>query len=304
MELDEGGSAVIMSTQLSFFLVLMLLTFGVGIVLFFAFSSLKRRHRLHHYLSETTREREQVSQPDNVLGSLVSQFTPTEEEINKKFVDAGLEGFQYKRFYMHFKYGVFLLGAALMYMWAKSTQTANDKLLIFGIVWFMFCVIAPDAWLEQRKKSLIRYTSAKLPYLLDLLAICVQTGMTLEASISYLATEMRGFDKNLAKILVRMNERARVVGLERALDELYLRVPSPEVRSFVMTLKQSLQYGSSIYTTLTTLAADIRAVNMLQVEEKIGKLAAKMSIPLILFIMFPIVIIIVAPGIMRLSLNV
>ncbi len=76
------------------------------------------------------------------------------------------------------------------------------------------------------------------------------------------------------------------------------------MRSFVMTLKQSLRYGSSIYGILTTLAADIRMVNMLQAEEKIGKLAAKMSVPLILFIMLPIVFVIVAPGIMRLTGNV
>jgi tight adherence protein C len=71
-----------------------------------------------------------------------------------------------------------------------------------------------------------------------------------------------------------------------------------------MTLKQSLQYGSSIYGVLTTLAGDIRDVQMLTLEEKIGKLAAKMSVPLILFIMIPIVILIAAPGILRMMSNV
>ncbi|MEC8483612.1 MAG: type II secretion system F family protein, partial [Pseudomonadota bacterium] len=47
------------------------------------------------------------------------------------------------------------------------------------------------------------------------------------------------------------------------------------------------------------LSSEIRAVQMLSIEEKIGKLAAKMSVPLILFIMFPIVILIAAPGVMR-----
>jgi Flp pilus assembly protein TadB len=94
-----------------------------------------------------------------------------------------------------------------------------------------------------------------------------------------------------------------VVGLEQALEELYQRVPSNEMRSFVMTLNQSLQYGTSIYGVLTTLSADIREVQLLQVEEKIGQLAAKMSIPLIVFIMVPIVILIAAPGIMRMLAN-
>jgi tight adherence protein C len=131
------------------------------------------------------------------------------------------------------------------------------------------------------------------------MAICVQTGMTLEATIKYLAIELKSFDKDLAKLLAKVSDRANIVGLEKSLDELYLKLPTPEIRSFVMTLKQSLQYGSSIYTVLTTLAADIRDINMLTAEERIGKLAAKMSLPLILFIMFPIVIIILAPAAMR-----
>lgn len=97
----------------------------------------------------------------------------------------------------------------------------------------------------------------------------------------------------------RIDERSRIVSMDKALDEAYLHIPTSEMRSFVMTLKQSLRYGSSIYTTLTTLSSDIRQVTMLTVEERIGKLAAKMSIPLILFIMMPIVILIAVPGVMR-----
>lgn len=76
-------------------------------------------------------------------------------------------------------------------------------------------------------------------------------------------------------------------------------VPSSEAQSFVMTLVQSLQFGSSVGQVLGTLATDIRQINMMELEEKIGKLGAKMSIPMIVFIMVPIIILIIAPGIMR-----
>ncbi|NOI26317.1 hypothetical protein F0243_24565 [Vibrio mediterranei] len=62
--------------------------------------------------------------------------------------------------------------------------------------------------------------------------------------------------------------------------------------------------GSSIYDILIDLAEDIRATSNLELEEKIGKLSAKMSIPLILLIMMPIVILIIAPGLMRLMYGV
>lgn len=128
---------------------------------------------------------------------------------------------------------------------------------------------------ESAKREIVEST----PYLLDLLAVCVQTGMTIEAAMTYLSKEMSGFDKDLAQLLKNTNDRSRIVGLDKALDELYDRVPTNEMRSFTMTLKQSLHYGTSIYGVLTTLAVDIRDVTMLSMEEKIGKLAAKMSVP-------------------------
>jgi len=156
-----------------------------------------------------------------------------------------------------------------------------------------------DVYLNLKTRQLQKTVSNKLPYMIDLLAVCVQTGMTIESSMNYLSNEMKDFDPDLGFLLNRTRERMQVVGLEQALDEMFERVPSNEMRSFVMTLKQSLQYGSSIYEVLTTLSSEIRAVQMLTIEEKIGKLAAKMSVPLILFIMFPIVILIAAPGVMR-----
>ncbi|TOO76471.1 biotin synthase, partial [Vibrio parahaemolyticus] len=55
---------------------------------------------------------------------------------------------------------------------------------------------------------------------------------------------------------------------------------------------------------LSDLAEDMRKVQILTVEEKVGKLSAKMSVPLILFIMFPIVILILAPAVMQMSLKI
>lgn len=56
-------------------------------------------------------------------------------------------------------------------------------------------------------------------------------------------------------------------------------------------------------SVLATLATDIREINMMDLEEKIGKMGAKMSIPLITFIMVPIVVLIAAPGILRMFSN-
>ena len=221
-----------------------------------------------------------------------------------KFIAAGFYQFKYASLFMPVKYLVLFSGGMGLYFLSESMAFESASFIAIIASWLVLIIILPDAVLNLRAKQLTEKISNKLPYLLDLMAVCVQTGMTLESAISYLSKEMTGFDKDLTNVLVKTNDRARIVGLAMALDELYLRVPSNEMRSFVMTLKQSLQFGSSISQVLTTLSGDIRQVQILGLEEKIGKLAAKMSIPLIVFIMVPVVILIAAPGIMRMMINV
>lgn len=239
-----------------------------------------------------------------ILDNLSSTLTSSKDDIDKKLNEAGVYNSKIAQYYMTTKYLVALFGGLLIYIFLSRFELTFNPITIVLAVWFVFCIIGPDTYLSIKKKILIRDISNKLPYLLDLMAICIQTGMTLESSMSYLSYEMEEFDKHLSYQLKKINERTKIVSLDKALDEFYNRISTPEVRSFVMTLKQSLKYGSSIFDVLTTLASDIREVNMLGAEEKIGKLAAKMSIPLVLFIMMPIVILITAPGIIRVMSNV
>jgi len=227
-----------------------------------------------------------------------------EDEVKRKLRQSGFYDTRYAHLLMPVKYLLLLLGELSLLVCFVAFNWQSGSWLVLSCVWLMCVVVAPDVYLASRKQALVSKLSSKMPYLLDLMAVCVQTGMTIEASIKYLCQEMKGFDKDLAYMLNRTNDRSRLIGLEKALEELQQQVPSNEIRSFVMTLNQSLHYGSSVYQVLTTLAADIREVQMLSLEEKIGKLAAKMSIPLIIFIMIPIVILIAAPGVMRVFLHV
>lgn len=224
-------------------------------------------------------------------------------DIKKKLQQAGMSNTQYAHLIMPLKYAVVVLGElgiGGLYFYSYINVT---YWVILAALWGMLIIVFPDVYLQSKIKSRVVRISSQIPYLIDLMAVCVQTGMTIEASLHYLTKEMEGFDKDLTLILNKLNERARIVGLDAGLEEMYQQVPSSEMRSFVMTLSQSMHHGSSIYSVLTTLASDIREVQMLELEERIGTLAAKMSVPLIIFIMVPIVILIAAPGVMRLMLN-
>lgn len=295
-----------MQLQTLIFVFLVLLFVCLSYLFFKVYIEIGRRRMLNKFsiLDEPKTEVRKGEGLDNLFDNLSSTLTSSKDDIDKKLDDAGIYNSNISQYYMLTKYVVAFLGCVIIYILLSRFEFILNQIIAMLAIWFVFCVIGPDSYLAVRQKALRRKISNQLPYLLDLMAICIQTGMTLESAMSYLSHEMEGFDKDLSYQLNKINERTKIVTLDVALDEFYNRIPTPEVRSFIMTLKQSLKYGSSIFDVLTTLASDIREVNMLGVEEKIGKLAAKMSIPLILFIMMPIVILITAPGIMRVMANV
>lgn len=221
------------------------------------------------------------------------------EELEQQFIEAGFYDTRFARFYVSAKIALALLIILLIVV---SDMTLTNKVM-FSAISVVVCLILPDSILVMRKKMLVKKTSRQLPYMLDMMSVCVQTGMTVEAALAYLAQELKAFDKDLCFHIQKTADSSRIKGLEKALLELSERIPTPEVRSFSLTLIQNIQYGTSIANVLADLAEDMRRMQVLTMEENIGKLAAKMSIPLILLIMFPIVILILAPGFMQLSLG-
>lgn len=292
-----------LSEQHQLFIMLLLIGVGLGLVIFNLAIFWQRRIALSKLdiLKSTGTNAPKRRQAK----SKVDKKRPDRKKITKNsFEAAGFYHVIWAEHYLKIKYTLLAIGLFSYCFLLPSEPVEIRQHVLFVAVWVLICVILPDLYLDSRTKRLRHKIANKLPYLLDLMAVCIQTGMTIESSMRYLSKEMAAFDKDISHYLSKTNERSQIVGLEKALDELYELVPSNEMRSFVVTLKQSLRYGTSIYSILTTLAKDIRELQMLSIEEKIGQLAAKMSIPLILFIMVPIIILIAAPGIMRLMQSV
>ncbi|MBE3666220.1 biotin synthase [Vibrio navarrensis] len=285
-------------------IVISLVSVTLGLLLvIWAVRDLTKKRKLRQYNTFASDETPKTSLIESSAKFLSKATKSDASEINSTFINAGIYNLFWAKMFLPLKYGLLILGELLIALASYQWQWQSTSWLIIGILWLVVMLIAPDSYLNYRKNNLTYSISGKLPYLIDLMAVCVQTGMTIEAALVYLAREMYAFDKDLSYQLVRVNERARIVGLNQALDELYLRIYSNEMRSFVITINQSLQFGTSIYNVLTTLSNDIREMQLLRIEEKIGKLSAKMSVPLILFIMIPIVILVAAPGVMRMLLN-
>lgn len=190
----------------------------------------------------------------------------------------------------------------IYYLFNIGADSTNIMLGIFVVV--LLVILIPGILINTILRGKIKNIMNDLAGFIDLVAVNVQTGATIEASLKQVASDFKKLNPDLTYVLLRIIRKAEITGLHAALQDLAISLPTKEIRMFCTVMQQSLNFGSSIYPQLTQLSADIREMQLLVLEEKLGTLSAKMSIPLIIFIMFPIVILILAPGAMRVLPNV
>lgn len=177
----------------------------------------------------------------------------------------------------------------------------NQMLMIALLAILGVIVIVPSRVQTAISQRRFRRISNDIPYCIDLLAVCIQSGMTVEASLAYISHEMEVINKDLSSLLIRTVLRADVSGINAALEQLSGEVVNEEVRMMCSALLQSTKFGSSIYAVLIDLSKEIRQMQLLAMEEKVAALSAKMTFPMIAFILFPLIAIVAGPGLIKMT---
>ena len=168
------------------------------------------------------------------------------------------------------------------------------------IVSVILCVLGlglPTVWIILRVSS--RQTAARngFPDALDMLLVCVEAGLSLDAALNRVATEIGPAHPLLGEqfALVALELRAGQ-SRELALRNLADRLGIQEAASLVTLLVQTEQLGTSVAQTLRVHAAEIRSKRMLRAEEKANMIPVKLSIPLVLFLLPCLMLVILAPA--------
>ena len=178
-------------------------------------------------------------------------------------------------------------------------DTDGFSLVISCVLIFIGIIIVPVFLTGFVLKSKTKKIMNDLTSFIDLVAVNVQTGVSIEAALKQVASDFKKLNPDLSYVMLRVIRKSELTGMSQALQDLSISLPTTEIRMFCTVMQQSLNFGSSIYDQLIQLSSDIRELQLLTIEEKLGTLSAKMSVPLILFIMFPIIILILAPGVLR-----
>jgi tight adherence protein C len=156
---------------------------------------------------------------------------------------------------------------------------------------------APDLWLKNKVSKRSNAVRKGLPDALDLLVICAEAGLTVDAAFNRVARELGraypelGDEFGLTAIeLGFLNER------RQAFENLANRVDLEAVRGVVTTMIQTEKYGTPLASALRVLSAEFRNERMMRAEEKAARLPAIMTVPLILFILPTLFIVILGPA--------
>lgn len=154
--------------------------------------------------------------------------------------------------------------------------------------------------IKARQKEFMRY----LPDAVDLLAICVQAGLGLDASFSKVAEEFAITSPTIAVEFERLNNDI-LSGLNRqdAYKNLVLRNDNPDLQSFVALLIQTDRLGTSITQSLEAFCDSLRTKKRQRIEELSQQASTKMTVPMVLFMLPAIFIIIMFPALQKITSN-
>jgi len=155
----------------------------------------------------------------------------------------------------------------------------------------------PDIYLSnliQKRTDAIR---KGLPDALDLLVICAEAGLTVDASFERVARELgRAYPELGDEFSMTSIELSFLTERRQAFENLAFRVNLDAVRGVVTTMIQTERYGTPLASALRVLSAEFRNERMMRAEEKAARLPAIMTIPLILFILPVLFIVIIGPA--------
>lgn len=221
----------------------------------------------------------------------------------KMLATAGLRGQGPYLTYMFIRLlGPFLLaalGALYAFVLVRTEMAAVVKFGIpvgcFAAGYYLPTVILRNMT-ERRQQSIQR----AFPDALDLLLICVESGMSIEAGFSRVAAEVGTQSPELAEEMgLTTAELSFLPDRSQAYENLALRTDLPGVKAVTTSLIQAERYGTPVGTALRVMAEENRSMRMQAAEKKAAALPAQLTVPMIVFFLPVLFMVILGPAAIR-----
>ena len=260
---------------------------------------LRERERLAHGNKITLRQ-----SPRAYMNTVVQNFNLSkwvgEEKARLLLIQAGYRGHAPYVTYLFFSHGYAdrhaAAGAVLRFRRDPARSADLDKLAV-GIGAAYFGMLSPNPYLKNKIQR--RQTSIKraFPDALDLLLICIESGMSVEAAFQKVSDEVGTQSVELAEeFTLTTAELSYLPDRRQAYDNLAQRVGLEGVKAVCLALQQAERYGTPLGTTMRVLAQENRDMRMSEAEKKAAALPPKLTVPMILFFVPVLFVVILGPA--------
>jgi tight adherence protein C len=275
----------------------------------------ERREQLKAGIVASTNKRKKITNKnvaaDRVRGILFSFKMLQDDQIKKTQVRLMQAGIRTKDLAFFIIFARFVLpvvlgiGAVLtVYVFDAFPDWGAFKRYALVAGTLVLSYKAPDLWLSNKVKKRSNAVRKGLPDALDLLVICAEAGLTVDAAFNRVA-------KELGKAYPELGDEFGLTSIElgflserrQAFENLAARVDLEAVRGVVTTMIQTEKYGTPLASALRVLSAEFRNERMMRAEEKAARLPAIMTVPLILFILPTLFVVILGPAACSISDN-
>ncbi|MFZ1989470.1 MAG: type II secretion system F family protein [Alphaproteobacteria bacterium] len=228
-------------------------------------------------------------------------------DLKRKLAQAGLRGqapfvtFLFFRMVLPF----ILFGAALTYLFVLSHFTYKPMVKVcisFGaaILGYYLPTLIVSNMIQKRQDKIMK----AFPDALDLLLICVEAGMSIEAAFNRVAKEIGTSSVELAEELgLTTAELSYLQDRRQAYENLGQRTGLTGVKAVCTALVQAERYGTPLGTALRVMAHENREMRMQAAEKKAASLPAKLTVPMIVFFLPCLFVVILGPAFIKFKNN-
>ena len=193
--------------------------------------------------------------------------------------------------------------AAIVFFFAPTSPGSPVGWMFMGVAGIAG-YIAPSMYLDRRIKARQAEHQSGFADFMDLLVVCADAGLSMEASLDRVGRELGDSYPSLTANIHMANLEIRAGRtMSEALEHLGDRLGVEEARSFATLIQQSAELGSSITEALRVYSDDMRHKRLSRAEEKAYSLPAKLAVPMMVCIFPVLFVVILLPVIVRLSLG-
>jgi tight adherence protein C len=220
------------------------------------------------------------------IGTRYRRFYAEEnlEQLRAVLQSAGFNHYRTLSIWIGVKIVCMFLFPFIALLVAKLSGKSPTDVLIFTLFGVVIGIMGPRLIMSLLKRRFDAAIRLGTPDAIDLLVVCSEAGMGLESALQRVAEETNQPNPAMGRVLFGLLDDLRI--LPNRIDAFEkLGSTSDGLRRFGTMVSQSLQYGTPLSQALRSIAVDLRRERITKLEERAHKLGAKLTIPMVLFLL-------------------